>query len=81
MELQCKVFRGSDALELEGRVNRFLAEEVDRLGEIQFEEITQSEGEGGVTLVIWYSRVTAEHEERSHTASDPEELVEPWPEA
>jgi hypothetical protein len=62
MELQCKVIRGVDARALEEAVNRFLADEVARLGEIQFEEITQSEGPTGVTVVIWYSRATVEEQ-------------------
>jgi hypothetical protein len=60
MELQCKVIRGANAEVLEEAVNRFLSAESARLGDIQFEEITQSEGEGGVTIVIWYSRANAE---------------------
>jgi hypothetical protein len=63
MELQCKVIRGETAMALEEAVNRFLAAESARVGEIQFEEITQSEGASGVTIVIWYSRATAEDEE------------------
>jgi hypothetical protein len=60
MELQCKVIRAGTAEQLEQAVNRFLQAESARLGEIQFEEITQSEGARGVTIVIWYSRATPE---------------------
>jgi hypothetical protein len=56
MNLRCKVFRSSDAGELEASINRFLDEELPRLGVVQFEEISQSESASGVTLVIWYSR-------------------------
>lgn len=52
MELRCKVFRGSEAGTLEADINQFLAE-VE--GELQLEEITQSEGPGGVTVTLWYS--------------------------
>ena len=60
MDLRCKVFRGVDAGELETAINRFLAEELSRAGEVQLEEITQSEGPGGVTVTLWYSIVDAE---------------------
>jgi hypothetical protein len=55
MNLRCKVFRGAEAGALEEEINRFLAEELPRLGPARFEEITQSESASGVTLVIWYS--------------------------
>jgi hypothetical protein len=55
MNLRCKVFRASDAGELEAAVNRFFGEELSRLGAVQFEEITQSEGPAGVTVMLWYS--------------------------
>ncbi len=37
---------------LESDINQFLAK-VE--GELQLEEITQSEGPGGVTVTLWYS--------------------------
>jgi hypothetical protein len=52
MELRCKIFRAAEAGTLEAEINRFLDEQT---GEVQFEEITQSEGPGGVTVVVWYS--------------------------
>ncbi len=55
MDLRCKVFRGPDAAELEGAINEFLAEELSDEGEVQLEEITQSEGPNGVTITLWYS--------------------------
>ena len=55
MDLRCKVFRAGGAEELEGEINRFLAEELPPLGPVQFEEITQSESAAGVTVVLWYS--------------------------
>jgi hypothetical protein len=60
MDLRCKVFRGVDAGELEVAINRFLAEELNDEGEVQLEEITQSEGPHGVTVTLWYSIVDAE---------------------
>ena len=57
MELRCKVFRGAEAGALEDDINRFLADELDGDGEVQLEEITQSEGPGGVTVTLWYSRL------------------------
>jgi hypothetical protein len=60
VELRCKVFRALGASELEESVNRFLGDELRAQGEVQFEEITQSEGPGGVTLVVWYSLVEEE---------------------
>jgi hypothetical protein len=59
MELRCKVFRGSEAGMLEADINRFLAE-VE--GELQLEEITQSEGPGGVTVTLWYSLTDSDAE-------------------
>ena len=47
------MFRASTAGELEEEINRFLDEEPS--GEIQLEEITQSESPTGVTVVLWYS--------------------------
>ena len=55
MNLRCKVFRASKAEELEASVNHFFAEELTDLGAVQFEEITQSEGPAGVTVVVWYT--------------------------
>jgi hypothetical protein len=55
MDLRCKVFRGSEAGTLEADINRFLADAVADEGELQLEEITQSEGPGGVTILLWYS--------------------------
>jgi hypothetical protein len=55
MNLRCKVFRAADAAELEHAINRFLGEELVGLGPVQFEEISQSEGAAGVTVVLWYS--------------------------
>jgi hypothetical protein len=60
MELRCKVFRSAQALDLEEAINRFLHEELIGAGEVQFEEITQSEGPDGVTIVVWYSIADAE---------------------
>jgi hypothetical protein len=55
------VFRGSDAAALEADINRFLADELnDDEGELQLEEITQSEGPGGVTVTLWYSLLEPE---------------------
>lgn len=55
MNLRCKVFRAADATALELQINRFLAEELVAYGPVQFEEISQSEGPEGVTVVLWYS--------------------------
>lgn len=55
MDLRCRVFRGRETGELEGAINRFLAEELSDEGDVQLEEITQSEGPGGVTIILWYS--------------------------
>jgi hypothetical protein len=55
MNLRCKVFRASEAGELEEAINRFFGEELGELEALQFEEITQSEGPGGVTVVVWYT--------------------------
>jgi hypothetical protein len=60
MDLRCKVFRGPDAAALEAEINRFLAEELADEGEVQLEEITQSEGPSGVTITLWYSMVDGE---------------------
>jgi hypothetical protein len=57
MDLRCKVFRAAEAGQLEGEINRFLGEELPALGNVQFEEITQSEGPAGVTVAVWYSLV------------------------
>jgi hypothetical protein len=62
MDLRCKVFRGSEAGQLEADINRFLSDEVVLEGELQLEEITQSEGPGGVTITLWYSLTDLEAE-------------------
>lgn len=62
MDLRCKVFRAPDAGELESEINRFLADELGDEGEVQLEEITQSEGPSGVTITLWYSVLDAESE-------------------
>jgi hypothetical protein len=54
MDLRCKVFRAAHPSELEQSINRFLSEELP-VGEVQLEEITQSGGPDGVTVVLWYS--------------------------
>jgi hypothetical protein len=61
MDLRCKVFRGIDADELQSEINQFLAAEIAKQGEVQLEEITQSEGPRGVTITLWYSMI--EHDE------------------
>jgi hypothetical protein len=60
MDLRCKVFRGPDHGALEEEINRFLADELSDEGEVALEEITQSEGPGGVTITLWYSLVGSE---------------------
>ena len=62
MDLRCKVFRGPDAPALEEEINRFLSEELADDSEVQLEEITQSEGPGGVTITLWYSMLELEAE-------------------
>lgn len=59
MDLRCKVFRADQSATLEKAINRFLGE-LPTLGEIQLEEITQSEGPAGVTVVLWYSLADVE---------------------
>jgi hypothetical protein len=54
MDLRCKCFRATQAAELERSLNQFLDAELPD-GEAQLEEITQSEGPDGVTVVVWYS--------------------------
>jgi hypothetical protein len=54
MELRCKVFRAAQAPDLEQAINRFLGEELPE-GQVQLEEITQSGGPEGVTVLLWYS--------------------------
>jgi hypothetical protein len=66
VDLRCKVFRGPRADELEQAINQFLAELSDE-GDVQLEEITQSEGAGGVTITLWYSL---------HDRDDDEEILE-----
>ena len=63
MDLRCKVFRGPHADELEKAINEFLAEQLSDEGDVQLEEITQSEGPTGVTITLWYSMVDREEEE------------------
>jgi hypothetical protein len=63
MDLRCKVFRAVDAGALESAINHFLEAELASLGEVQFEEISQSEGPQGITVTLWYSRVDEEVEE------------------
>jgi hypothetical protein len=60
MDLRCKVFRANEAGELEVAVNRFLSEDLSQTGPVQFEEITQSEGPGGITVLVWYSVIDAD---------------------
>jgi hypothetical protein len=62
MDLRCKVFRAAEAGQLEDSINRFLAEELSDDEEVQLEEITQSEGPGGVTITVWYSMALREEE-------------------
>lgn len=62
MDLRCRVFRAVDPAELETAINRFLAEELTEEGEVQLEEITQSEGPAGVTITLWYSLIDRESE-------------------
>ncbi|HEX8951058.1 MAG TPA: hypothetical protein VF997_19745 [Polyangia bacterium] len=62
MDLRCKVFRGADAAALEGEINRFLSEDLAEDSEVQLEEITQSEGAGGVTITLWYSMLALDAE-------------------
>ena len=62
MDLRCKHFRGSDAAALEEEINRFLSEELADDSEVQLEEITQSEGAGGVTITLWYSMLALDAE-------------------
>ncbi len=62
MDLRCKVFRGSEAGLLEADINHFLSDEIVQEGELQLEEITQSEGPGGVTVTLWYSLTELEPE-------------------
>jgi len=57
MNLRCKVFRASKAEDLEASINHFFSEELTGLGAVQFEEITQSEGAAGVTVVVWYTLI------------------------
>ena len=68
MNLRCKVFRAEEASKLETAVNHFLDEELE--GAVQFEEITQSEGPSGVTLVLWYSTI----DELERVIDDSDEL-------
>jgi hypothetical protein len=63
MDLRCKVFRGPHADELEKSINDFLAEELSDEGDVQLEEITQSEGPTAVTITLWYSLHDREEEE------------------
>jgi hypothetical protein len=74
MELRCKVFRSAGALELEQAINRFLTEELSSPGEVQFEEITQSESAAGVTVVLWYSRASTQAESIEERYEELDEL-------
>ena len=65
------MFRAAQAGELEEDINHFLDEEPS--GEIQLEEITQSESPAGVTVVLWYS--IADHE-LDDLEEGPDELEE-----
>jgi len=60
MNLRCKVLRAKEAGELEETVNRFLSDELSQGAPVQFEEITQSEGPGGITVLVWYSVIDAD---------------------
>jgi hypothetical protein len=55
MDLRCRVFRGPHGDDLEKSINDFLADELSNEGDVQLEEITQSEGPTGVTITLWYS--------------------------
>jgi len=75
MDLRCKVFRGPEAAALEEEINRFLSEELADDSEVQLEEITQSEGPGGVTITLWYSMLALDAElvdefEAEHPSGD-----------
>ena len=70
MDLRCKIFRSAQALDLEEAINRFLAKELTVVGEVQFEEITQSEGPAGVTVVLWYSVVDVDAESLEEGADE-----------
>jgi hypothetical protein len=72
VDLRCKVFRAANATSLEGEINRFLSDTLPEQGDVQFEEITQSEGPDGVTVVLWYSLV--DHEAALDELEGPEEL-------
>ena len=62
--MRCKVFRGANGRTLEREINAFLEDEVATEDSVfQVEEITQSEGSGGVTIVVWFSMLN-EAEER-----------------
>jgi hypothetical protein len=63
MDLRCKVFRGPHGDELEKSINDFLADKLPVEGEVQLEEITQSEGPTGVTITLWYSLHDRDEEE------------------
>jgi hypothetical protein len=76
MDLRCKVFRATEASELESAVNRFLGEDLPSLGAVHFEEISQSEGPSGITITLWYSVVDAEDERLDDELEGDEELEE-----
>ena len=77
MDLRCKVFRGANAGDLEALINDFLAEGIASEGEVQLEEITQSEGPAGVTITLWYSLVGSDEEilDEYEAAHPPGELA------
>jgi hypothetical protein len=74
VDLRCRVLRARSPLELEAVVNEFLTEEIDGAGEAQIEAITQSEGEGGVTVVIWYLLVEEQGLEANEEPSEADQL-------
>jgi hypothetical protein len=70
MDLRCKVFHGPRGDELEQSINAFLADELSDEGDVQLEEITQSEGPTGVTITLWYSQHDREDEILDDFSSD-----------
>ncbi len=76
VDLRCKIFRASTPVDLEQAINRFLADELPPLGSVQLDEITQSEGPAGVTVVLWYSLVTEAADILDENDNDYEEVDE-----
>lgn len=73
MTLRCKVFRAAEAGLLEADINRFLAGDTGETdGDLQLEEITQSEGPGGVTVTLWYALGAP-----AHDIADEIDVIEP----